>query len=99
MASKQKVKGYRFEHFLEQYLNQAGIKVRRRGQANQEDLYFDDLQMTGEAKSWAKGISTVFKLKGDRDILFLKWSSKQVKNKPILIVMQLETFIKLIKKL
>jgi len=96
MTSRQKAKGYRFEKFLETHLVENGIDARRRGQANQEDLYLTNLG-TMEAKCWKQGIKTLYNLLGENRFLAIKWQSPQAKGKDVLVTMRLQDFISLVK--
>ena len=96
MASKQKAKGYRFEKLLEVTLNENGVEARRRGQANQEDLFLPGLG-TMEAKCWKRGIKTLYNLLGDSTFLAVKWQCPQARGKDILVTMRLQDFINLAK--
>ena len=98
MSNKAKQKGYRLEHFLEKFFKENGIGVRRRGWGYQEDLWFDDFQWRGECKN-RKDLKRIYDWIENNDILFLKWSSRKIKNKPILAVIGLELFLKILKEL
>lgn len=91
------MKGYRFEHFVEQELIRNGIPAKRRGQANQEDIHIDGLGNL-ECKCWAKGLKTIYNLKGDNKFLAIKWQSKEAKGKKPLVCMELDVFIELLKR-
>lgn len=98
MPNKSKQKGYRLEHFLEKFLNEQGIKVKRRAQANQEDLFFEDLKWNAECKHRKSGLKSLYDWLGDKNVaLFLKWSSRKARNKPILVVMELREWVELVK--
>lgn len=97
MSNKAKQKGYKLEHFLEKYLKSQGIKVRRRGWGYQEDLWFDDLKAKGECKN-RKDLKRIYDWLRDNNFLFLKWSGRKIRNKPILVVMKLEDWMVIIKK-
>ena len=94
---KEKQKGYKLEHYLETLFRKKRIACQRLGQPGQPDLYFKDLKMTGECKN-KKNLKTIYDMKGNKDFLFLKWSSRKVRKKPILVVMELKTFLKIINK-
>jgi len=97
--NKKKFKGYLLEHYLEKYFWEQGIDCKRRGQAGQEDLYFPQLLMSGEAKCWKRGLKTLYEMKGDKDLLFAKLQSHKEKNKEILVVMSLKVFTDLVKRI
>jgi hypothetical protein len=92
MKNKSKIKGYLFEAKIREILEKAGFKVFRMGQPNQPDLVIEGI---GRAEcKCKKGLKGIYDALGKNDLLFLKWQSSEVKKKSILVVMELERFLK-----
>jgi hypothetical protein len=95
MSSRQKRKGYKFEHLIMKDLQEAGIRVERAGQANQPDLVIDGFGVM-ECKCWAKGLKFAYDILGGNEAAVVKWQSNQARGKEPIVFLRYESFKELL---
>ena len=94
MGKSQKQKGYRGEHKLVKLLKKHGLDAKRIPLSGATEFQKGDILIEnyiGEVKWRKDGFKEIYKWLGDNDFLFIK-----ADRKPYLVVMNIETFIKLL---
>ena len=97
MSSRQKIKGYKLEHFCVKDLRAAGLNCQRLGQAYQSDLMVDGFGL-GECKVRASGLKSIYDWLGEEnDFLVIHWKSTKARGKEPLVVVRWSDFKQMLK--
>ena len=97
MSSKQKRKGWKFEHLIVNDLKALGLRVERAGQANQPDIVVDGFGVI-ECKCWKQGLKTAYDILGGNEAAVVKWQSPKARGKEPIVFLKYEDFKLLLEK-
>ena len=105
MGKKSQRKGYRGEHKLVKELAKYGISAKRVPLSGRVEGFKGDIVLEinketkkAEVKVRQEGFRKLYQWLNGNDFLFIRQVSEKEKDKPYLVLMSLETFVKLIKQ-